>query len=465
MSASSNVSLSIAALQNRKRTQMLLGVALLGVLVFTAGGLFLYAPETSRDQVVQQQSSKPDQTPTQSSHDFQHLLNELATVEPQLAIDPKLDELLELLEGDTVYGELVREIRHDLANNRMAPSEKIDSLKMVVKEKVRSIDKALSQAMQANNAVLIERLSVSNFFVRHAIDQLPKWAWVATTALGEYKLAISTLVSAEASGDQRSVLSELESIRKLTGYAGHDGRISALRRQFEDQYEERVKLTILSHMESGDYDLALQTAKKHAPLVSKNASLKDLVTQASAAKERALRDDAVANAAEFARRDEWASAVQAAKSIPAELRAADIDEIIETGEKILSAQKTLSSLTSRPERLTDSNVKQYARKQITAASALMHLSPTLTRAVTNLSTLLEEASGTLSVTILSDDRATILIPGLGYIEPTSKKVLDLQYAKYKFIIRCDNKRDTFEYLDLRETPSGESPTIRLMCET
>ena len=465
MSSPSNVTLSIAALQNRKRTQMLVGFAILAVLVLIAGGLFLYAPATPHVPPVHQEPSKPQQLPVESSASYAGLSDQPVGFDPEYRVQPEVDTLLELLKDDTVHGELVRQIHRYLGAKQIPPIETIDRLNLVAREKVSSIDTALSQAMYANNAALVEKLSGSKFFLNYGIGLLPQWGWVSTPALDKYKLATSSLANAEATGDQSSVLSALESIREITGYAGHDAKINGLRRRFADQYEEKVKLTIVSHMESGDYDLALQTAKKHAPLVSKNASLQDLVRQASAAKENSLRDDAVGMAAELARRDDWESAVRAAKSIPAGLRAADVDEIIYRGEKIISAHKTLSSLALRPDRLTDSNVEQYARKQIASASELMLLSPSLNTAANKLSNLLDEASGTLSVTIMSDNRATILIPGLGYIEPMRQKVLDLQRTKYKFIIRCENKRDTFEYLDLRETPIEESPTIRLMCET
>ena len=104
-------------------------------------------------------------------------------------------------------------------------------------------------------------------------------------------------------------------------------------------------------------------------------------------------------------------------------------------------------------------------EQIKYGKTLAPLSSSLTSMIEDLSKHLSDAATTITVNITSDSRATILIPRLGFIEPTSKKVLNLQRSKYKFIVRCEGVADVIETLDLTSRPINEPIDIRLACES
>ena len=99
-----------------------------------------------------------------------------------------------------------------------------------------------------------------------------------------------------------------------------------------------------------------------------------------------------------------------------------------------------------------------------AAQDFTPLSTSLDQLASQVIGLIEQASETVRVEIESDNKAKILIPRLGYIEPTAQKTLTLKKAKYKFIVRCEGAEDAFRYLDLRTASLNPLVKIRLICE-
>lgn len=461
----SNIALSMAVLQNRKRTQVIIAMIALVALVSMGSALFVYAPITPLSETTSADApnkTSPSSPPTPAEEEV------LQVEKPEQTQTSEYGELiatLDLLENDRVYADLVRKIRSALRNNQQPTGQQLQQLNVALAGKVVQLNAALTQAISVGNVQLLSKLAASNFFQQYAVYKLLGWSWLSASAFEKYKAAASALTRAEETGDDTSVVESLKSIRDITGYQGYNDRISSLDELLASEYEEDVKSRMLSSMAAGDHDTVLSVARENSDLVSRDLALKDLLQQAIAAKTKASRDESFVTALEQAESDDWEAAIQTARSIPAELRFNEIDEIIKTGERILAAKKTLRSLALKPDRLTDSNVGRYARKKIESVADLRPLSPSLDRAVVTLSDLLEGASETVTVNILSDSRATILIPRLGFIEPTFEKALKLTRSEYKFIVRCEGKQDIFKYLDLRGVSSTDAQSIRLTCES
>ena len=111
MTSSSNVNLSIAALQNRRRTQLVIGLGVFAILALAASALLLYVPspeplgsvandlEAIAPPGVAQQSYPPE--PEANGTQDQIMAGTTITA-------------LNLLADDSVYGALVREIEQEL---------------------------------------------------------------------------------------------------------------------------------------------------------------------------------------------------------------------------------------------------------------------------------------------------------------------------------------------------------------
>ncbi len=465
MSVPSNVALSMAVLQNRKRTQVIIAMIALVALVSVGSLLFVYAPITPLSETIPADApnkGSPLSPPTLAEKEF---LQGGKPGQTQTSQYGELIAILDLLENDRVYADLVREIRLALRNNQQPTGQQLQQLNVALAGKVVQLNVALTQAISVGNVDLLSKLAASNFFQQYAVYKLFAWSWLSTSAFEKYKAAASALTIAEEAGDDSGVVGSLKSIREITGYQGYNDRISSLNELLASQYEEDVKSRMLSSMAAGDHDKVLSVARENSDLVSRDLALTDLLQQSIAAKTKASRDESFFTALAQAESDDWEAAIGTAKSIPAELRFKDIDEIIETGERIVNAKSVLQSLALKPERLTDSNVERYARKKIESVANIKALSSSLAQAVLILSDLLAAASETVTVNIISDNRATILIPRLGFIEPTFQKSLNLTRSEYKFIVRCKGKQDIFKYLDLRGVSAIDAQSMRLTCES
>jgi hypothetical protein len=466
VSSPSNVNLSIAALQSRRRSQLSIGLGILAILILGVGAAVFFAP--SFEHVG---SPALELEPAISDNALEGKGPSKVAIqldeEGYYAVDESIIAALELLRGDSVYGQLVREIEREQEQEEHArPSpDQERQLAAALSEKLAALDRALLQAMFTNNLALIETLSRSRFFKDYAVNQLTAWNWIATPTYSAYELASRSLGAAEALENSEEIIRSLESIQQLTGYQGHQSRIRKLKDTLATRYEDKVKTQMLSYMTDKNYAEVLEVARTHRTLVASDSELKDVTRQAEVALSRERRDRLYDSALQQAQSDDWESAVVTLQSIPKHLRDYEINELAVTGGEIISTKKTIGSLIARPDRLADKSVEKYAQKQIKYGMTFVPLSDSLSKMIASLSDYLDDALKTVTVNITSDNRAVILIPRLGHIQPTRSKVLYLQRADYRFIIRCEGERDAVENLDLTNSSVSDSVNIRLACES
>ena len=464
MSSSSPLNLSIAALQSRRRSRLAIGLGVAAVLVLFTVALFLYVPppESIAGKAAESEPAATDHV--SAKQNSPKVLSQPDRIQEQ-NLPESVTRGLAVLRSDSVYGPLVRELEQELKEqSRLTPNQE-RQLAAALAEKVSNLDRALTQAMLTNNPNLIATLSQSKFVQDYALDQLPNWNWTVTPTFGRYESASVSLSDAEAIDDHEGIIRSLESIQKITGFRGYDSKILELKESQAAAYEAMVKAQILSYMTDYDYARVLDAARAHQTLVASDVELKNIVHQAEIALSKYRRDQLYDAAMQQASADDWEAAVQTLSSIPADMRDNAVDEMAETGRNIITTKQTIKSLSDRPERLTDAYVEKYAMEQIKYGKTLAPLSSSLTSMIEDLSKHLSDAATTITVNITSDSRATILIPRLGFIEPTSKKVLNLQRSKYKFIVRCEGVADVIETLDLTSRPINEPIDIRLACES
>ena len=386
------------------------------------------------------------------------------TVEDEVKFDENFLGAVEALSEDPIYGALAREIADDLQATGRTSAKKQQKLVDAISLRTVELDKALEQAMNGNNISLLKTLSESNFFSLIGRKSLSHWVWITTPAFEEYGALISTLAQAEEMADKQRMLKTLESIKAVTGYSGFDGQMQELKNMIAEDRQATLEQQLFGFMTSEDYESVIDLAGDNELIISGNQELQDLVKQARLALSKATRDERLSNALREARADDWESVVTTLRQIPDELRTGEINQLAESGRQILSLKQTLIKLAEKPDRLADESVESFAQKQIMAAQDFTPLSTSLDQLASQVIGLIEQASETVRVEIESDNKAKILIPRLGYIEPTAQKTLTLKKAKYKFIVRCEGAEDAFRYLDLRTASLNPVVKIRLICE-
>ena len=465
MSNNSSLAVNIAAVQNKRRVRIYIGVVLVLLSLAAATLLLFITPNNSTD-------SREDFLSHSPSEPFQQRLLKKRESDPQIVDTPSVSSRtldnsqlagLAALEGDVELGELAAEIVTLISAGMEVPPKKIEELDASLQWKVQQIDSTLRDALTTHNEALIHKVTDSPFFKNYAVDYVPAWSWTLSSKMNSYSEAAIAAIDARGRDDGGAELRALYEIRSVTGLDVHQKEIEFLEGQTAKARKSNVKTQFLELMTAGQYEQVIFKSRSEAQLVAEDPFLQDLVRQAGMALSKTVRDDLYETARRNAADDDWDAVLATLGNVPEQLRDSQIEDLERTANEIVRSQSDLAQLISRPQRLSDPNVENYANRQLEAASKYASRSARLSGSIGQLRKLLQVAALEVEVKIQSDNIATILIPGLGYVEPTLEKTLSLRQAEYKFIVRCAGMEDEFHYLDLTDAPLDRRATLKLTC--
>lgn len=131
-------------------------------------------------------------------------------------------------------------------------------------------------------------------------------------------------------------------------------------------------------------------------------------------------------------------------------------------DKIVSAQQVFQTLLDDPLRLADENVSRYAKNQLDSASEVMAASQSLRDKGAVLSNYVALTSKKRTVLILSDGKSRIKVQGIGYIEPTRRRTVELKPGNYALFAERTGFRD--KVVRLSVPLEGEVSPVSIMCD-
>ena len=444
---------------------MYIGAVLLLLSVLVASVLLLITPNSStdsRENFLSNSPSKPSQQRPFKKHEGEPQIVDTTSGSSRTLNNSQLAGLA-ALDGDVEFAELAAEIVTLVSASLEVPSKKIEELDSTLQQKVRQINSTLLDALTTHNEALIRKVTDSPFFQNYAVDYVPTWSWTLSPKMNSYSEAANSAITARATNDGEAELRALYEIRSVTGFDVHQKEIEFLEGQTAKARKSNVKTQFLELMTAGQYEQVIFKSRDEAQLVAEDPFLQDLVRQAGMALSKTVRDDLYETARRDAADDDWDAVLATLSNFPEQLRDSQIEDLERTANEIVRSQSDLTQLISRPQRLSDPNVENYANRQLEIASKYASESARLSGSIDQLRKLLQVAALEVQVKIKSDNIATILIPGLGYVEPTLEKTLSLRQAEYKFIVRCAGMEDDFHYLDLTGAPLDRPVTLRLTC--
>ena len=461
---SAQVALAIATLQHRKKVYWIVGISLLGLtMVMPLFYLAKFNESTlkvvSDDQINEylEGPSDKNQEPVLGSVSVQGQEMQM----PQLATETLRG--LEALTVDPQYGEFARRLIFQLDTNGRISNESLEKLDVVLAEKLASMDSSLRLAVKNNDLPLLEVLMDAKFFKDYAAERLSSWSWLIESTRYDYITASMDLTSAEVSNDAEAELDALYAIRSITGQNIHAARIGKLETEVEEFQRANLQSEFAGLMAAGKYGQLLQRAGTLRSKMADDPVIKGMVLQAQMAKAKQFRDEIFSAANAEAKADNWRAIPDLLSRVPLNMHGQEFQNLQNRSTKIVRLQEALVDLLLEPGRLVDGNVQKYAKKQLANAAAYEEFSPALSRMIGELESEIEVADIAVQLLIESDNRATILIPGLGYVEPTVKKSLWLSKKRYNFIVRCAGKTDVHNEIDLRGALATEPSAIRLAC--
>ena len=460
------VALTIATLQHRKRVYWIVGISLLGLtMVMPLFYLAKFNESTlkvvSDDQINEylEGPSDKNQEPVLGSVSVQGQEMQM----PQLATETLRG--LEALTVDPQYGEFARRLLFQLDANGRISNESLEKLDVVLAEKLASMASSLRLAVKNNDLPRLEVLMDTKFFKDYAVEQLSSWSWLIESTRYDYITASMDLTSAEVNNDAEAELDALYAIRSVTGQNIHAARIGKLETEVEEFQRANLQSEFADLMAAGKYDQLLQRAGTLRPKMADDPVIQGMVLQAQMAAASQFRDEIFTAANVEAQADNWRAIPDLLSRVPLNMHGQEFQNLQNRATEIVRLQEALVDLLLEPSRLVDENVQRYAKNQLANAAAYEEFSPALSRMIGELVSEIEVADITVQLLIESDNRATILIPGLGYVEPTVKKSLWLSKKRYNLIVRCAGKTDVHNEIDLRSALATEPSAIRLACES
>lgn len=267
--------------------------------------------------------------------------------------------------------------------------------------------------------------------------RVAKWREIADEADQIFPL----LKAAEAHRVQNQPseeLSALQQLRKL-GFTRENvpDRITEIKNTLKQASIDKRLQAAHSYYSNGRFvkaKSALQDVLKAEPSNSSAQQLLgDVESRLSQQKFNALYARAKASAAD----DRWTEAKQAyqqALSYQANHKMAM--EGLRLASEITGLEDDILTLLSTPHRLGDEQVARYARGLLDKATDYNEASPKLTAVVKQLRRRLTQMSTPARVAIKSDGKARIEVRGVGYIEPTTYKVISLTPGVYELYSHC-----------------------------
>ena len=227
------------------------------------------------------------------------------------------------------------------------------------------------------------------------------------------------------------------------------------------RFNEFIALANAS-LEQGHLDDAqryLAQAESIKPNSSELATLKQNITTEISLNKQAKTEQ---NVKIFAAADEWSTVKMMSenglKSFP---NSAYLQQAKQSADRILEAQRKISTYTRSPTRLADENVRELALSTIAYYDSQRELSPKLASQLDQLSQLIEQVNQPLPVTITSDNDTYIKVLGVGIVGEVTQKVIKLKPGTYK--LEGSRKGYQSKIIELVVSPSTPSITVHLVC--
>ena len=174
-------------------------------------------------------------------------------------------------------------------------------------------------------------------------------------------------------------------------------------------------------------------------------------------------DDALKQAKQLASSDQWVQLTSLTNQklilFPDSKALADYKK---TATEIIRVQKSLNAYIARPERLTDSGIRDNAKSALKSAIPFMVKSPSLAKGIKQLGGMIRAMEVEISLTITSDNKTHIVVKGVGIIGQTHTKTVALAPGSYTLEATRQGYRS--KMISVVLSPKQVPQKIHLVCD-
>lgn len=224
-------------------------------------------------------------------------------------------------------------------------------------------------------------------------------------------------------------------------------------------WEFRIALsTAQQALEAGDYAAAKREFLKAEKIKAGDAAVKEGLAQA----EFGLQEQEVQRlrrSAEQAERNEaWAQAEQNYQRVLAmDSTLSFASAGLARAQQRLALDQALQHFIEQPERLYSEAVRQQAGSQLAQARAIDAPGERLRQQTAIVQELIARASQKLRVTLVSDNRTSVMVYRVGRLGQFERTQLELTPGDYVVVGRCEGYRDARKTLSIRPGQSNAKP--------
>ena len=273
-------------------------------------------------------------------------------------------------------------------------------------------------------------------------DQKPVAQWLEFEDTADE--IFEKLRKVEAYRRENDIEGELAMLREVTALGFKEEGLSDRVRELEVLSRQLGITRQLSRAQSlysvGEYYKAFEELSIVLTVDPDNIQAKSLLKKAQIALDKSTVDDLVAKAARAIALDDWKAAgdlYNKALTIDADNKNALDGKRL--SDEIIGVNTYMKNLLNAPERLSDRKVAKYAKELLDKAEDYFVFSDSLHHLAGDLGDALRERGKPAKVLVKSDGKARIEVRGVGYIEPTLEKAIELLPGSYAFYAHCKGR--------------------------
>ncbi|MEC9248698.1 MAG: hypothetical protein VX986_06725 [Pseudomonadota bacterium] len=469
--AGRNDDVLIAAASKKNNLKRLLAVSVSFVLVLCLVSFFLVSTKTPyHDRQASVLSERKKQQKDEAVSNQSSISIDSLIISFQKHLKPQLETIAN---SGTLYGteNIFSKEADDLLsrfNNMVVRQEKLKeppdttNLQSTMEQADALINKFDSTFDKHLNRINESFLEKDNQKFRRNLDsalllapfdnRLVKWndlAPVVEVLFRQFQIA----ETAEVEKNYSVALAALKKIKEL-GHSNEnlENNMTRLSSIIAQKNHDDLVLEARKNLDKGNFSTALRNIDAAQKIFPKKNNLDSIKLEIEEKKKIELAMNWKEKADRKAAVDNWLDAFSYFnKAIQLTPGNKNLIEGKELASKIIQYTNILLQLKETPLRLTDANVSNYAKDILKESSSIEMHSASLSSLRSEVALIMDEVLRPRDVVINSDGKTRIEVKGVGFVEPTIEKTIQLRPGKYIVHAACPGHKTSLLTLEVPAT--------------
>ena len=462
--AETEVGVLVAAAKNKNkgRKKLLLVTAFVSAFVLLAVLFISYTDINEIPEYTERPNTFPNKTQRHKPPEKLSLFEEYKSIlQPKLtqialSVNSNQTENTYAADAQRLISWFKDELAHSQQNDGLTEPLSVKKKLLEAEELINSVENLLSSHFQRIESAYWEKNYAEAIKYLESVERLAPAddrviAWKEKLnnnrkLFSKYEL----LREAIAANDINSQLKALEAIEAL-GKLNEEQikRKTFLKEFFKNQEYNKIIGEADALKDLGYFEEALVEIQKARDLTGDTASIKALESEITVKRDIKLSKQWKKKALAGTRIDDWEGALLYFNNAQ-RLNSTDeeIIEGIDLSKKIIESTKQLTMLREDPIRLTDPEVESFARTILVESSEIRDKSKKLSAIYEDVRILIDTTLRPRSLLIESDEKTRIEIKGVGFIEPTLERTIDLKPGSYLLYGACVGHKTKITELEI-----------------